>query len=133
MDTDKLRKALLMALSSGHDGEVLAAVNAIKKQLKAAGYDIHWLADKLSAPDEPDDDDDDDYAYQPADVSHSWRDQLRFLSEDASLALLRSREFDFIMSLGEQRSRTMAWWPTERQEQWLGDIYRRVHAQRRWR
>jgi hypothetical protein len=114
----RLRQLLLM-LSSNHRGEVTAAAAAIGRALKAAGTDWHGLANGLLAE-----------ARQPGarrwrdsndtqDAADKWHAMQEFCAERAEL--LRSREQEFIESLGEWRGR-----PTEKQLAWLCAIYARL-------
>src|SRR5262245_39778790 len=107
----RLRQLLLM-LSSDQPGEVAAAAAAIGRVLKAAGTDWHELANGLLAE-----------TRQPKgqhwrdnadtwDAADNWREMHEFCVECAEL--LRSREQEFIESLGEWRGR-----PTEKQLAWL--------------
>ena len=50
LDKERLRKLLLIALSSDQPGEVMNAMVKIKKVLGLAGLDIHWLAGLIEAP-----------------------------------------------------------------------------------
>jgi hypothetical protein len=116
----RLRQLLLM-LSSNHPGEVAAAAAAIGRTLKAAGTDWHALASGLltEAPQPRSqrwrrDNDTDDAADR-------WREMHEFCAE--RIELLRSREQEFIESLGEWRGR-----PTDKQLAWLVAIYTRLHS-----
>src|SRR5262245_30052132 len=115
--TPRLKKLLLM-LSSTQPGEIVAAATAIDRTLKAAGRDWHDRAGGLLAeapqpqprsrrpPPEPDE-------------NTNWRVMLSFCNEHGYL--LRSRESEFITSLGEWRGS-----PTEKQLAWLCAIYARL-------
>jgi hypothetical protein len=115
--TPRLKKLLLM-LSSTQPGEVVAAAGAIGRTLREAGRDWHDLARGLLAeaphpqprPRRPPPDPDEDAA---------WRVMWRFCRERQGV--LRSREREFIDSLGEWRGR-----PTETQRAWLSAIYARL-------
>jgi hypothetical protein len=47
MNTEKLRKLLLLMLSSDQDGEALNAARALRRRLEADSMDIHEFADLL--------------------------------------------------------------------------------------
>lgn len=115
-------RQLLLLLSSDQPGEVAAAAAAIGRALKAAGGDWHDLANGLLT--EP----------PPAAGRHrgsdrareapeeDWREMHEFCADHSEL--LRSREAEFIESLGEWRGR-----PTEKQMGWLCAIYARLRRQ----
>jgi hypothetical protein len=117
----RLRQLLLM-LSSDQPGEVAAAAAAIGRALKAAGTDWHALASGLLAeaphPSARQWRDNDD----TGDATDSWREMHEYCVEHTDL--LRSREQEFIESLGEWRGR-----PTEKQLAWLCSIYARLRRQ----
>jgi hypothetical protein len=117
----RLRQLLLM-LSSDQPGEVAAAAAAIGRALKAAGTDWHGLANGLLVE-----------APQPGarrrrndgdsqDAADDWREMHEYCAQHSDL--LRSREEEFIESLGEWRGR-----PTEKQLAWLCSIYARLRRQ----
>ncbi len=47
-DSNKVAKLIRLILGAGTDGECLAAVEALKRMLKAAGTDSHELASTLT-------------------------------------------------------------------------------------
>jgi hypothetical protein len=113
-------RQLLLLLSSDQPGEVAAAAAAIGRALKAAGGDWHDLANGLLA--EPPDQRGrgfDDVRDEP---EENWREIHEFCADRCEL--LRSREAEFIESLGEWRGR-----PTEKQMAWLHAIYARLRRQ----
>jgi hypothetical protein len=114
----RLRQLLLM-LSSDQPGEVAAAAAAIGRVLKAAGADWHALANGLLTE-----------ALQPKarrwrenydteDAADNWRELHEYC--EGRTELLRSREQEFIESLGEWHGR-----PTKKQLAWLCAIYARL-------
>jgi hypothetical protein len=109
----RLKKLLLM-LSSDRDGEVVAAARLIGTTLRSAGADWHDLVAGLLAP----------TSKRPPppphdDANSEWRVMRGFcLNRDR---LLRSREHEFIISLGDWCGDL-----TERQHAWLVAIYRRL-------
>jgi len=109
--TPRLRKLLLM-LSSGQPGEVVAAANAIDRALKTAGRDWRDLArGLLSAPQTKP-------QQKTNDVDTHWRITWRFCCENKHL--LRQRECEFVNSLEHWRK------PTEKQLTWLSAIAARL-------
>lgn len=116
IDTERLQKLLLM-LSSDQPGEVVAAAQAIKRALKAAGADWHYLANRLTTGPKP------HKADHRARRPDTWPDDWHVM-HDYCLdreAQLRSREQDFINSLCEWRGDL-----TEKQYAWLASIYQRL-------
>jgi hypothetical protein len=119
-------KPLLLLLSSNQDGEVIAAVNAVKRTLKSANCDFHDLVAGLTsspsakAREQPgytrhrdgDDVDDDISGNWRAMRDHCWRHEKR----------LREREREFIHSLNKWRGT-----PTPRQLTWLRAIFERIN------
>jgi hypothetical protein len=87
--TPKLQRLLLL-LSSNRPGEVVAAAAAIDRTLRAAGCDWHDLAAGILTPSATE---------QPE--STDWRAIRAFCLKHQTL--LRSREVDFITSLGNWR------------------------------
>jgi hypothetical protein len=45
IETSKLAKLIRLIFGSDNDGEVIAAVAALRRALASAGLDAHWLAD----------------------------------------------------------------------------------------
>ena len=125
LDMEKLRKLLLVVLSSDQAGEVMAASAAIAKALKRDGKDIHWLAKQIGQP-----------APQPAPprtkpsattvwTAH-WIDQIIYCGEHAE-RLFRKAELEFIESMTDQYlSKPPSWQPSLRQRDWLDDIYTKL-------
>ena len=49
----RIRHLLLLALSSDHPGEQLAAINRLQNTLTTMSHDAHWLVSKLQFEDDP--------------------------------------------------------------------------------
>lgn len=126
LDRERLKKLLLLALSSEHPGEVMAAIVKVRKVLGLGGVDIHWLAGQLVEPQvKPPP----AYAkaWQPQPMHEAdWEDQLEFCSTNNALRFLRDREVEFIISLNQQRDRNDYWSPSPKQAAWLQSIYVRA-------
>lgn len=135
LDVIKLRKALLVMLSSDQTGEIMAASALAQKLLKAAGRDIHWLVDQLertparkkkpaAAPpweqsprwERPPPD--------PARPLGGWQDMLDICL--MQLYGLKLKDQDFVQSLDDQRLRSKYWAPSAKQMEWLVNIYERI-------
>jgi hypothetical protein len=110
--TERLRKLLLM-LSSDRDGEVVAAARSIGRALRGNGSDWHDLASRLLVPVK---------VQARRDARHdrgNWHEMRDYcIKHDV---LLRSREHEFITSLGEWRGDL-----TEKQYDWLVAICERL-------
>ena len=105
---------LIRLLASDVDGEVLAAVRALGRTLKAGGCDIHDLAGLVEAPeagfyDQFDDDDDET----------EWRFMLDTCT--AHVERFTSKEQQLFQTLQHWRGT-----PTERQLSWLRALFERV-------
>jgi hypothetical protein len=152
--TDKVQK-LIRLLSSDNDGEVVASAHALIRTLEGEGLDIHVLAASVSSgservtqaswrggrtvgyregyssgfadgqrkqangqrrppvEDEPDDFDDDEL---------DWYRIARECAERPEL--LRANEQSFIANMTKWSQRP-SWRPSEAQQKWLLDIWRR--------
>ena len=120
---ERLRKLLLIALSSDKDGEIAGAMRAINRVLARSGHDAHWLADLLR-PNETT-----PWVMGPSRAE--WEEMLKFCGEDVSMLMLSEREAEFIMSLHYQKSsKSKKWNPTHRQLSWLEGIYNRLKLTR---
>jgi len=124
--TPRLRQLLLL-LSSDQPGEVAAAAAAIGRTLRAAGTDWHALANGLLAetpqPKSRHRHQSEEHRHGgDGDASDDWEAMREFCASHSEL--LRSREAEFIESLGEWRGR-----PTEKQMGWLCAIYARLRRQ----
>ena len=111
--TGKLGK-LIRLLSSDQPGEVFAAANAITRELRAAGKDIHAFADaaerglQTAAPGTGSD-------RQP------WRERREWCAERHEVLSVREREF--ILSLARWRGQL-----TAKQADWLAGIEEKIRA-----
>lgn len=126
IDTDRLKKLLLVALSSDQPGEAFAALSAINKQLKANKLDAHWLADKLNgvrAPSPPPPPPPPPYSWQRPARAVDWQEMLIHCADHRPF--LRPREEEFVGSLLDQSTKG-GWYPSEKQFNWLAAIYSRL-------
>jgi hypothetical protein len=136
--------SLIRLLSSDRDGEVIAAARAINRTLKAAGADIHLLADRVehangngnkiseadmrklfdagyaagvAAAESRDAGDD----FRNLDGSASWETMAAHCRQRRDQ--LNEREQEFISSVS---SRIVYREPTEKQAKWLRSIFLRT-------
>jgi hypothetical protein len=108
---------LIPRLASDKDGEVLATVAAIRRQLTALGLDLHDLAAALESQPEP-------RRYGVPDwTPTTWREAARWLAE-ADQGQLSQREREFVDAMRRWRSK-----PSERQLKWLHDLIEREGAE----
>ena len=135
--------SFIRLLSSDKDGEVVAAAHAIKRTLKAAGADIHALAERVEKPNGGGLSDAEmkklyDAGYNagqrdaehkhsgPADFHNidgtpNWHEMALYCQQRGSL--LRGQEQTFI---NDMASRTVWREPTEKQAKWLKSIFYRL-------
>lgn len=126
---EKLRKLLLVVLSSDQAGEVMAATAAIAKLLRKHGKDIHWLVDRATVSGshkglgaQP---------YPPPTgygaPSH-WMDKLVYCADRWDR--LSKKQCEFIESLVLQRDEQLGkvWQPSVAQQAWLNDIYKKLKS-----
>jgi hypothetical protein len=125
LDRERLKKLLLVALSSDQPGEVMAALNKVRKVLGLGNVDIHWLAGQLADVQVKPPPAYEKWQPQPMHEA-DWEDQLDFCSRNEALRFLRDREVEFIISLNEQRYRNHYWSPSPKQAAWLQSIYTRT-------
>ncbi len=127
LDAARLKKLLLLALSSDQPGEVMAAITKLRSTLAKDGRDVHWLADSLTpsgsrpavAPSyRP------AWAPTPSSAGLHWEVMLDRCEKH--LDRLRPREREFIDSLRHQSGMKDYWVPTDRQYGWLSSIYAKV-------
>ena len=106
---------LIRRLASDRDGEVVACVRAIERQLHKAGLTFHDLADKLTAPEIAAEDDAPavftDYA-----AAVEW-----ILATDCGD--LTAREIDFLESM---RGILRKWPPKPKQARWIEALVERL-------
>lgn len=106
--TPKLAKLIPM-LGSDRAGELLAAVYAIQRTLKAAGSDLHAVAAVIER------------AGRPEGPSRpTWVDHARFCLQSGQL---NERELEFVTDMA-RRSRFKP--PSPRQVEWLSALYARA-------
>jgi hypothetical protein len=101
---------LVRLLGSNRDGEVVAAVRALRRVLDGAGLDLHDLAQVIEVGDVDDDDGD------------GWRGMATRCS--ASPDAMSAQEQAFISNILRWRGTL-----SPKQEQWLQDIFERVTTQ----
>lgn len=105
---------LFLLLSSGHDGEALAAARALLRHLESAGIDIHRAAKVLALA-----------AGTGADVLKAKASRELAARLWQQRESLRSRELLFVEQMTKRRSH-----PTEAQAKWLRDIEARLAGER---
>ncbi len=99
---------LIRRLASDRDGEVIACVRAISRQLEKAGLNFHDLADRLAAP-EPAAEDDAPPVFTDYAEAVEW-----ILATDCGD--LTAREIDFLESM---RGILRKWPPRPKQAVWI--------------
>ena len=107
---------LIRRLASDQDGEVLACVAALKRQLAKVGLDFNDLAETLTA-DRP----------EPgaSQVSNHSAALARIIS--TILGQISEREQEFVLNMSEWvRTRD----PTPKQAQWIDNIFERLGGRR---
>ena len=106
---------LIPRLASDKDGEVVATVRAIGRQLQKSGSDWHDLASRLTIPVHVD----------TPETSFSgvrfYREAVMWILDNGNGAI-GEKEFDFLINLRASLSRRA---PTAKQAKWLGDILER--------
>jgi hypothetical protein len=134
-------------LSSDKDGEVVAAARAMQRTLRAAGADIHALADRVEKPNGAELSEADmkklydagfadgrraaeNTAHGPGDFHNTdgtpgWREIAVWCQQQS--ARLREKEKGFI---DDMAARTVWREPSERQGKWLLSIYYRLGGKR---
>lgn len=113
----KLSK-LIPLLGSDQPGEVVAAATAIHRTLQSAGCDFHDLVAVIESPPP---------AAQPRSEfdSGSEIDPLEMAEFCCRhMAILKDKERQFVQQM--QRNAALEWRISERQGQWLADIYRKL-------
>ncbi len=111
--SDKL-DPLVRRLASDKDGEVVACVRAIERQLEKAGLSFHDLADRLTAPEAVAEDD------APAVFSDYGGAVDWVLATDSGE--LTAREIDFLESM---RGILRKWPPRPKQARWIEALVER--------
>ena len=125
-DIERMKKLLLMALSSDHDNEMLIALHKLRRAIKDEGQDIHWFAEQLDqkVP----------FTLQAkpmhTPVATDWEDQLEFCAEN--IHELPPKHQEFILSIMSQKGRKTWWYPSPKQEDYLDAIYQKVSLRHRW-
>lgn len=116
IDMERLKKLLLVVLSSDQAGEVMAASAAIAKLLKKDAKDIHWLVASVAGQKQTK-----PAASPPPQNAPSWAVKLAYCEDRYDY--LTPRQQEFIGSLCEQRAERPGWQPSFAQKAWLNDIY----------
>ena len=106
---------LVRRLASDKDGEVVACVAAMKRQLAKVGLDFHDLADQLTAPEAAAEDD------APAVFTNYGAAVEWLLATDAGD--LTAREIDFLESM---RGILRRWPPKPKQARWIEALVERL-------
>ena len=106
---------LIRRLASDKDGEVIACVRAISRQLERAGLNFHDLADRLTAP-EPAAEDDAPAVFTDYAAAVEW-----LLTVDCGD--LTAREIDFLESM---RGILRKWPPKPKQAAWISALVERL-------
>ena len=112
--SDKL-DPLIRRLSTDKDGEVVACVRAIERQLHKAGLTFHDLADRLTAPEAAAEDD------APAVFTNYAAAVEWLLATDCDD--LTAREIEFLESMC---SILRKWPPKPRQARWIEALVKRL-------
>lgn len=113
---ERLRKLLVLAMSTENENESRQALRAIRRWMAATGKGAEWVLDNVGVPPPP-------FVFaQPAIVP--WSEQVIYLSEAESIVLLNDREMRFVADMLTKHGRgdTLI---TLRQARWLGSIYNR--------
>ena len=107
---------LIRRLASDQDGEILACVTALKRQLAKVGLDFNDLAGTLTAGrSEP-----------SSDQVCNHRNVLAWIIE-TNLGQLAEKEREFVLNMSNWvRTRD----PTPKQAQWIDNIFERVRGRR---
>ncbi len=106
---------LIRRLASDKDGEVIACVRAISRQLERAGLNFHDLADRLTAP-EPAAEDDAPAVFTDYAAAVEW-----LLTVDCGD--LTAREIEFLESM---RGILRKWPPKPKQAAWISALVERL-------
>ncbi len=112
--SDKL-DPLIRRLSTDKDGEVVACVRAIERQLRKAGLTFHDLADRLTAPEVAAEDD------APA-VFTDYAAAVEWILV-TDCGDLTAREIDFLESM---RGILRKWPPKPKQARWIEALVERL-------
>jgi hypothetical protein len=122
-DVAKRKLALLIPLlASDKDGEVIAAVTAIRKTLAGTGSDLHELARAISAPTQ--------IVYKTVfreaeRPAGEWAAKANYCNAARDALAPKEREFVADMAVRLQHMRE----PTEKQAAWLDAIFHRLKRQ----
>ena len=106
---------LIRRLASDKDGEVVACVRAIGRQLQKAGLSFHDLADRLTAPEPAAEDD-----ALPVFSDHAAAVEWLLTIDCGDLSV---REIEFLESM---RSNLRKWPPKPKQARWIEALVERL-------
>ncbi len=106
---------LVRRLASDKDGEVVACVRAIGRQLHKAGLSFHDLADLLTTPEPP-------AQRHDAPVFHDYAAAVDWLLA-SDCGDLTARETDFLESM---RGTLRKWSPKSKQARWIEALVERL-------
>ena len=106
---------LIRRLASDKDGEVVACVRAIGRQLQKAGLSFHDLADRLTAPEPAAEDD-----ALPVFSDHAAAVEWLLTIDCGDLSV---REIEFLESM---RSILRKWPPKPKQARWIEALVERL-------
>lgn len=116
LNKERLGKLLRM-LSSDQDGEVLAAVRALDRALKAAGKSFNDLAEMLSGKVV--------FVEAPKTVSRHYAEACRWLLKEHEKALTE-KETNFIKDMERRFKFDMDFTPSPKQAAWFTLIVKRM-------
>ena len=106
---------LVRRLASSSDGEIVACVVALRRQLEKAGLSFHDLADRLTAPEATTED------HAPP-VFYDYSEAVAWLLATDSAALT-AHEIDFLESM---RGILRRWPPKPKQAAWIRALVERA-------
>lgn len=126
---ERLRKLLILAMSSDNEGESASALRAVRRWMAATRHDAGWVLDNVGAPPPP------FVLGTPAVVP--WDEQVKYLSEPDSVAMLNDKEMQFVADMLTRWAKGQKHL-TLKQAKWMNSIFNRhvlargvVDAQRR--
>lgn len=118
IDRERLKK-LIRVLSSDKDGEVIAAVKAIERQLKWANLSFHDLADMLTARIV------EAIRVRVVEIDRTQRDWIEAADKMIESGKLKTAEWEFVTDMKRRFTLKPGFEPTEKQMYWFADLYKR--------